>query len=230
MRKNFTYDDVNKAIQNVAKYMKSIENVWNEGRNLKLYDAFFNAEELLKKYPLVEAETTYYDAFHEFCDDAYNIGFKEEIDNGFIEDLRVYVGRTSTFYITDVHDSRDNMVNVIYSLLQNINDNIDFEFNDDLTMKPLTWSDYYSESELIEEYQDDMKYLVKEFIYDVKKYMKNAIELAKYIDTFKENQLTYFDEFLANWNENILERIEAEKKAELEAKIQAGCEAIAFSI
>ena len=42
MRKNFTYDDVNKAIQNVAMYMKSIENVWNEGRNLKLYDAFFN--------------------------------------------------------------------------------------------------------------------------------------------------------------------------------------------
>lgn len=230
MRKNFTYDDVNKAIQNVAMYMKSIENVWNEGRNLKLYDAFFNAEELLKKYPLVEAETTYYDAFYDFCDDAYNLGFKEEIDNGFIEDLRVYVGRTSTFYITDIHDSRNNMVNVIYSLLENINGNIDFELNDDLTMKPLTWSDYYSESELIEEYQGDMEYLVKEFIYDVKKYMKNAIELADYIDKYKENQLTYFDEFLANWNENILERIEAEKKAELEAKIQAGCEAIAFSI
>lgn len=230
MRKNFTYDDVNKAIQNVAMYMKSIENVWNEDRNLKLYDAFFNAEELLKKYPLVEAETTYYDAFYDFCDDAYNLGFKEEIDNGFIEDLRVYVGRTSTFYITDVHDSHDNMVNVIYSLLEKINGNIDFEFNDDLTMKPLTWSDYYSESELIEEYQGDMEYLVKEFIYDVKKYMKNAIELADYIDKYKENQLTYFDEFLANWNENILERIENEKKAELEAKIQAGCEAIAYSI
>lgn len=229
MKRNFTYEDVNKAIQNVVRYMCSIENVWNEGRNLKLYDAFFNADKLLKKYPLVEAKTNPYDAFNNFCNDAY-FRFQEDISTGFIKDLRVYVGRTSTFYITDVHDSHDNMVNVIYALLENINNGIDIEFNDDLTMKPLTWSDYYSENELIEEYQCEMEYIVKEFIYDVKKYMKNAIELADYIDTYKKNQVDYFDDYLSTWNDNILERIEIKKEEELENKIQAGCEAIAYSI
>ena len=230
MRKTFTYDDVNKAIKNVAMYMKSIENVWNEARNLKLYDAFFKADELPKKYPLVEAETNSYDAFYDFCNDAYTFGLQDEFDNGYLQDLRVYVGRTSTFYITNIRDSKDNMTNVIYELIETINGNIGIDFNDDLTMKPLTWSDYYTEAELIEEYQGDMEYLVKEFIYDVKKYMQEAIKLAEYIDTYKENQVDYFDEWLSNENDRILQQIEENKKAELENKIQEGCKAIAYTI
>ena len=230
MRKTFTYDDVNKAIKNVAMYLSSIENVWNEPRNLKLYDAFFKADELLKKYPLVEAQTNSYDAFHDFCEDAYTYGLQDEFNNGYLQDLRVYVRRTSTFYITDLYTIHNDMTQVISALLVVLNSHVDFDFNDDLTMKPLTWSDYYTEAELIEEYQGDMEYLVKEFIYDVKKYMKDAIELAKYIDTYKENQVEYFDEWLSNENDRISWQNEENQKAELEAKIQEGCEAIAYTI
>ena len=229
MRK-FTYADVNKAMKNVLCYMYHIENVWNEGRNLKLYEASFKSDELLDKYPLLKAETNAYDAFNDFCDITYHYTFQEEINTGYLKDLRVYVGRTSTFYITNLYECRDDRGALLQELFENIGISTSLDFNSNGEVSPFTWSDYYTEEELIDEYQDDMEYIVTKFIYDVKEYMKDAVKLAKYIDDFKKRQVEAFDEYLYCENENIIERLEQEAEQELEYKIQLGCEVITYAM
>ena len=227
MSKKYTYKNVNKAVKNVMGYMSSISHVWGEDRTLKLYDAFFKCDELLEKYPRVKESYNENDIYYDFCDMEYTC-FTEWMKEDNIEDPRVYVGRTSTFYLTNIHDNKP--VNILYNLLSEIYPSIDLEFNDDLTVKPLTWSDYYSENELIEDSQWQFEYIVKDFIYDVKKYMNDAVQVADYIDGFKKSQVEAFEEFISNENDNLLANDELEKEIELENKIQFGCEVIAYSM
>ena len=226
-RRKYTYDDVNKAIKNVMGYMNSIENIWNKTRNLKLYDVFFNCEKIVSKYPLLKDSGR--DVFYDFCDIQYR-SFEEEIENGYIEDRRVYIGRTSSFYITDLNDKTP--VYVLYNLLNevagfNIYDT--FDFNDDLTVKPFE-SDYFTQEELLEQYGGDMEYLVKEFIYDVKEFMNSAIELAKYLDDFQKNQIEYFEEYCEEEENYLQYEKEEEKKREIESKNDFGIWTISYAI
>lgn len=223
--KKFTYSDVNKAMKNVLSYMYHIEKVWNKSRNLKLYEAFFKADELLDKYPLLKAECDAYDCFHNFCGVSYD-DFKNDLEMGFIKDLRVYIGNTSTFYITHLHECI-NRGELLQELFETVGVGTCLDFNENGEVQPFTWSDYHTESELIEVYQDDMEYFVTRFIYDVKEYMQDAIDLANYIDEFKENQVDNFDEYLDNENEFTAQRLEEEAEQELENKILLGCKVIA---
>lgn len=229
MNKKRLYKRVNKAIRKVMGYMYSIENVWNNPRNLKLYDVSYHADDIIKEYPLLSEEENGNDAFYDFCDVSY-MQFKEEFEQGFLSDMRVYVGRTSTFFITDIGGYRERPVNVLYNLLNELAPHIDFEFNDDLTIKPLTWSDYYTENELILEYMGDFEYIIEDFLENVKKYMKNAVELAQYIDSFKEKQIDIFKEYCAGREEDLQYQREQEQKQAIENKIDLGAWAICYAL
>lgn len=228
--KRYTYKDVNKALKNVLGYMYSIEDTWNKGRNLKLYEAFFAADTIVEKYPLVSENENANELFYQFCEDTYNYTFMQDIENGYIKDLRDYVGRTSTFYITSLHRCNGNKACLLDELFNAVCFSTGIDLNADGTMSPLTWSDYFTEEELIEDYQEDMEYIVTKLIFDVKKYMNDAIKLAEYIDTFKKRQVSDFEEFISNENDNIEYQIEQEEKSRIENLIQTGCEVIAYSI
>ena len=45
---SYTFEQVDKAFQKVVDYVKSIENVWNETRDLKLHDVSFNMDKIIK--------------------------------------------------------------------------------------------------------------------------------------------------------------------------------------
>ena len=145
-----------------------------------------------------------------------------------ITDPRVYVGRTSTFYLTNLHDK--SPVYVLGNILNEVCGNIDLDFDENLKVCPLTWSDYFTEEELKEEYQWQFKYIITQFIYDVKSYMKDAIEVADYIDSFMKRQVEGLEEHMSFLEEELLWSDENDKKQRIEDTIQAGVEAIAYSI
>ena len=203
----YTYEDGNKGIQKCFEYFKSIENVWGKMRNLKLYDVFFEAENILKKFPLVSEQysSKYDDVFHAFCDMSYQ-DFVDWMKEEGIKDERVYIRRTSSFYLTDVHDKTDKMA------FQNVLDHVyagNVTFDKDLKVEPFTWSDSYSEKELIEHYQNEMEYLANgDFQKDIEEYFKDAVKIAEYLDSFQENQIQYFTE----WLQETEEYLEAERE------------------
>lgn len=229
MNKKRMYKRINKKIRKVMGYMYSIENVWNETRDLKLYDVFFDCEDIVSKYPLLNENDNANDCFYDFCDNQYS-QFLEEFTNGYLEDLRKYVGRTSKFFITDLGGYRVSPVQVLENLLNEVNGMIDFEFNDDLSIKPLNWSDYYTENELIEEYHADLEYLINDFYKDVKKYMDKAVKLAQYIDDYKKNQVEYFNGYCECREEDLQYDKEQAEIQEIENKIDLGAWAVCYAL
>lgn len=206
-----TYQEVNNALKAIIDYLESIENVWNKTRNLKLYDVSFHAEEIIDKYPLVKEEYNECDLFSWFCEDSYN-QFTEWMQEEKIEDCRKYVGRTSSFYLTDIHGR--NIGETITELMENIAV-YSIDFDDNGMMIPFTATDYYTEAELIEEYQEDMTYISSgNFLNDIKKYLHDAVEIADYIDTFKKNQIAGFTEYIECENDDL--EWQAEQEAERE--------------
>lgn len=206
-----TYNDVNKGLAEVVEYLNSIEDVWNKTRTLKLYDVSYHAGEIIDKYPLVKAEYDNCDLFNMFCNNSYN-DFESWLSEDGKTDCREYIGRTSSFYLTNIHDERIDYV--LSNLIDcTTNGYYSVDFDDSCKMVHFTDTDYYTEAELIEEYQRDMEYFADgSFLKDVKEYMSDAIWIAKYIDDFMENQIDNFTEWIECLNSNI------EYQAELEAE------------
>ena len=206
------YKEVNAGLAGVIEYMRSIENVWNTTRNLKLYDVSFHASEIIEKYPLVKQENNESDLFYNFCETQYDC-FTEWIEEENIDKkTMVYIGRTSSFYLTDLHD--ENIGTVISDLLSRISYGyIDIDIAG--TMIPFTASEYYTEEEQIEEAQAEMNYIAcGDFLKDVKEYMQDAVKLADYIDSFKEHQIEYFTEEIEYLNSEIEEERERQEQEE----------------
>lgn len=208
-----TYQEVNEGLKAIIEYLNSIDNVWNKTRNLKLYDVSFHAGDIIDKYPLVKEEYNECDLFSWFCDDSYN-QFTEWMQEEKIEDCRKYVGRTSSFYLTDMHC--DTIGYVIDTLMTNIYGGYyQVDIDEDGNMIPFTDTEYYTESELIEEYQEGMEYVANgDFLKDIKKYFADAVKIADYIDDFMKNQIEYFTEYIECQNENLEYQAEQEQKRE----------------
>ena len=209
----YSYVDVNEALKGVVDYLQSIENVWNTPRTLKLYDVFFHGGEVIEKYPLVTANYSEDDLFTEFCEDSYN-NFTAWMMENDIEDCRDYIGRTSSFYLTKIHD--DNMMYVLNNLFDAVSGNFTgVDIDENCKMIPYTATEYYTEAELIEEYQPDMEYIAcGEFLADVKGYLSDAVEIASYIDSFMEDQIDNFEIYIEALNEEAQEQADQEAAEE----------------
>lgn len=201
-----TINDAKKGIQRVIDYLKENENVWNTSRTLKLYDAFFKSDELMNQYPLVAEKYNASDLFYWFCEDSLE-EFTEWMKECDISDCREYIGRTSSFYLTDLHD--DNMNGVIETL-------IDYNYGW-LCGLELSVSDSEINIEITEEEEEapaNLDYLANDFLDDVKRYLADAVKIAEYIDGFMQNQVGYFKEFIEFRNEILKEEAEEEAKKE----------------
>ena len=207
-----TYDEVNKALQAILEYLKSIENVWNKSRNLKLYDVFFHGEEIIDKYPLVKEEYDGNDLFYDFCQLEYDY-FVEWMEENKIKDERKYIGHTSTFYLTDHHD--ENLISLLEYL---VNENIyytDIRIAENGNMLPFVDMECASEEEQIQDAQDEMSFIADgRLLEEIKKHFADAVQIAEYIDGFMKNQIDAFTEYIAFKEEYLQEEREQEEEQE----------------
>ena len=211
-----TYEDVNKGIEKVLEYLytEDIKKVWDSFRDLKLHEVFFHNEEYIDKYPFVKEKYSREQIFSDFCDASYE-DFIEWMEQEEIEDCRKYIGRTSSFYLTDLHDRKKEHVldNAIGATLHYT----DYcTFDSCCHLKKFS-DDPEEEKRILEKAQDEMKYFAEgEFLSDIKKYMEDPIKEAEYIDSFKKNQLETFDDFLSSLNSFLEYEAEEERKRDEE--------------
>ena len=206
------YEEVNKGLQEVRDYLTSIESVWSDTRTLKLYDAFCKVSDILDEYPLVK-ENDGDDIFYDFCQISYD-DFTEWMEEEHIKDERKYIGRTSSFYLTDIHGK--SMSAVIENLLASIDGGYySIDVDDNCHMIHFADTEYFTEAEQIESEQEYMEYIANgEFLKDVKDYLKDAARIADYIDGFKENQVEYFKEYIESRNDIYAAEAEEEQQEE----------------
>ena len=197
----YTIEQGNQEMGKVINYLKETESAWNTMMNLKMYDAFFEAEDICKEFPIVleEYNDDWYEEFHEWCDLEYNT-FIEDMGFDGITDCREYIGRTSSFYLTNIHD--DTMVYVLYNLLGEIASWGWFTF------KTENGKIVLDEKEITEQ-TEEFEYIVSgEFLKDTKEFLKDAVWIADYINGFKENQVNSFRTYMELQND----MIETERK------------------
>jgi len=212
-----TIDDAKNGVKQAIDYLKENEKAWNESRNLKLYDVSWKGADIIEKYPLVNADDAEREnAFIWFCEDSYE-QFEEWMKEENIEDCRKYIGHSSSFYLTDLHN--DDISEVIEEL---IDDNYGW-----LSGIELTVDDNSIEIEIDDEDEApaSLDYLANDFIEDVKRDLSDAIRIAKYIDDFKEHQIEYFKEYIEGRND-ILEYMAKEEAEKEQAFIDKYADAI----
>ena len=179
-------------LQKGIEYLWNNQYIWNEPRQLKPYKAFHKACDLDKV-----------EEYYSFCEWSY-FDF-EELAKAKGVDLETmkYIGRTSTFYLTDLceygrnyYTKGDIVRNALNNLLDEISGNLWYDprtylnYNIDKAGNiHITWIDEdYEETAII----DDLNNILKL----TKEYLAEAKWIADYVDDFLEHSEEYFLESL----------------------------------
>ena len=218
--KKISYEDATKVMQGPVKTcIEELEKVLSCIYNLKLYDAFFESDniieetlkERLKGFSRFESETrkcinSGYGAFHNFCEFEYR-NFTEWMEWEKIEDPRQYIGRTSSFYIGSFHKE----------YLDDLGAALELEYNTNITAT----ADGVVYGNDITEDQAELNYIVSgELERDIKEHFRNDLMVASYITDFKKDQKENFKAFLEDEIENCLYwLVEAENKEKEEKEL-----------
>lgn len=217
------------GIQKVVGYLEETEHVWNEKRNLKLYDVSYFCYDKQDEYPDLNLDNQ----FNLFCEIQFE-NFEEWAKEEGIElrDEMNYIGRTSSFYLSDMcdnfYDYRNKKIDerFIECLYEEICGDYGFSFINLNSEFKIEWRD--TGGEYFGDYDDEdrwyneegtLKYLADTetadgFLSQIKYYLDDAIKVAEYIDDFKENQVEYFKEQL----QNRLEDLEWERRQEMNSE------------
>ena len=196
----------NKEMEKLVKFLEEHTGLY-EGRNLKLYDISWN-QELQDKWNLTDEQ--YSNLFNWYCELEYDF-FIEWMKESGIEDTRNYWGRTSTFDLTNRIIESDRRCNLDYGMIAcNIAYNNTIGYNN---LNCIIDGDGKIKMELITRYcKKSNKYWLEKNIYNLKEAieyiasgemfddfmndMQDSIEIDKYLNSFMENQVENFDEFI----------------------------------
>lgn len=233
------YRKANRAIQEIIDYIYSIEDVWNDEKDLKLYDVFFEQgnllEETIAKRKYSENRQSIIDKlnienlFYDFCEIRYN-RFKDYMDGNGIDYEKqkcymFYIGHTSSFYLSSFRDSFTYAGNRNGERIINISRMLEsicgcyLNISDKKTY-PIC-ADPFSYQEQLDNDFDDLVYIISgKALNDIKDYFNDAMVIYFYITQFKENQKDYYREYLEDVCDNILYDIETEKEEQEKEKIE----------
>lgn len=178
---------INSQINKAAERINQLAYVWDEQRNLKLYDAFFKAEDICKEIAEKEHfiyDGNWYDEFNFFCEmefDSFIYSDFDILDGADFKKEARYIGRTSSFYLTDLSDYDYPVEAIIEHYIGGYNE-IGFEDGKYFLASYEYGYDHWT-------WYEDIVYWVDEYLHDAK-------ILADYIDDYKMDQVDIFREWI----------------------------------
>jgi len=204
-KQKINYSNANRVIKNtIQPYFLELSEKLGKSYNLKLYDVFYQCEELVneaiekavKEYPRFEQDIRKYinnDCFYNFCDLEYD-NFKTWSEENHIqldEELQ-YIGRTSSFYIGDLHK-----IDGIINLLEKCYGGVLWISEKDHKLVPYI-SDFISYRDSLDNDRECLEYIINgDFLRDLKNTFSDDLLICDYIQDFKENQIECFREYLS---------------------------------
>lgn len=193
----YKIDKANKELKKVHDFILSLNDTLLNPVNLKLYDAFFSADDL--------------DAFDFFCECSFD-DFREIIKDATNTDfynLVHYIGRTSSFYcltddlynniITDRNGVilSDTIYNLFYDLYGWSNILLNFDKKGCIDAGQLCDDVFVYDTDK-HDTTCQLDFIISgDFLKEIKATFKDCIFVYDTIKDFKENQTEYYQDFIA---------------------------------
>ena len=198
----YKIDKANKELKKVHDFILSLNNTLLNPVNLKLYDAFFNADDLDKFYFFCEIS---FDDFREIIKDATNTDFYNLVH---------YIGRTSSFYCLtdDLYNSiitdrngvilSDTIYNLFYDLYGWSNILLNFDKNGYIDAGQLCDDVFVYDTDK-HDTTCQLDFIISgDFLKEIKAAFNDCIFVYDTIKDFKENQTEYYQDFItANYED-----------------------------
>lgn len=197
----------NMQLKKSLDLLKESEKMWNEPLDLKLHDVAMmhelEKEVDGKKVKIENMENEKYQGlFCDFCNDVYN-EFTEwsfenlEVFSDFC-DMADYIGRTSKFYLTKMHnDWNDKYAAALYEIAEDLLADVELKETGDGYKVDLEKS-----MEFYENYDDlavDLVYMVEGLTEHVKNVLSDIKAVYDYIADVKDSQCKLFTEYVLQW-------------------------------
>lgn len=194
-----------KVIKRSYAYLMEHEDEWNTQLNLKLYDAYTTNIDFEINGATVsfsEDEQTKY--FDQFCIYEYDNFVEWLAENGIDKSIMDYVGRTSSFYLGELHTAYYNGIECLLAECStDFDDLYDFVLHMENDYEILDYMDAEEDAD-VEQEINDLLNVADNMYNEVVKSIENVIKVYDYITNFKENQVENFKDFVRDaWIENL---------------------------
>jgi len=184
-----------KEIARTIKLLKDNEDKWNEYMDLKLHHcAAIDTLEIEKNGIDITVNNVYETFFSTFCDIQYqqflNDCSMEGID---FNKLRDNVGRTSSFYLGNLHDS-NTYISVLQEYASSLGlSSLQFNYNANTHTYMIHFED---ENNISETEVEEMLLIAKCVYHEIEDALADIITVYNLIDDFKKNQIEIYKDFI----------------------------------
>ena len=194
----------NIKFRKAQELLAETEHMWNNSMNLKLYNACcmtkFTKEIAGGKVTVELNPEEASDLFYSFCQDAFSF-FRDET----FEDLKIfldfndiadYIGRTSSFYLTTMHNGcKNKYVVALYQIADDLLSDIELKMENDMVQVDFDRTmEFYDED--YERLYLDLMYIINGLVEHVESILADVKMCYNYIENFKKEQKEMFTEYV----------------------------------
>ena len=191
----------NSKLYKAQELLEKSEHMWNEYMDLKLHDACYMTtftKDIAGGKVTIELNPEEADSlFDIFCQDAFStfrdMSFEDLKIFLDFNDMADYIGRTSKFYLTTMHnDYKDKYATALYQIASELL--ADIELNDAMQIDFDKTMEFYDED--YERLYLDLTYIINGLVEHVESILADVKMCYDYIENFKKEQKEMFTEYV----------------------------------
>jgi hypothetical protein len=194
----------NSQLYKAQKLLAESEHMWNKYMDLKLHEAcfmtVFEKDIIGGKVKIELGSEEVNDLFYTFCQDAFST-FQDTTFEDFdhfinFSDIADYIGRTSKFYLTTMHnDYKNKYAMALYEIASDLLSDIELKIeNDTIKVDFDKTMEFYDED--YERLAVDLTYIIDGLVEHIENILKDVKTCYDYIENFKKEQKEMFTEYV----------------------------------
>lgn len=194
----------NSQLYKAQKLLAESEHMWNKSMDLKLHDACgmttFTKDIAGGKVTVELESEEASELFDSFCQDVFStfkdMSFEDlEVYQDFC-DIADYIGRTSKFYLTAMHnDYKTKYATALYEIASDLLEDIELKTVNDMVQVDFEKTmAFYDED--FERLAVDLTYIINGITEHIENILKDVKMVYDYIENFKKEQKEMFTEYV----------------------------------
>lgn len=197
-------DCANSKLYKAQQLLAETEHMWNKSMDLKLHDACgmtVFTKDIASGKVTIELDGEEADSlFDIFCQDAFStfrdMSFEDLKIFLDFNDIADYIGRTSSFYLTTMHNGYKNKyITALYEIAGDLLSDIELKMENDMIKVDFDKTmEFYDEG--YERLYLDLMYIINDIVDEVESVLKDVKMVYDYIIDFKQRQKEMFTEYV----------------------------------